>query len=291
MKTKQQKFALLPPKEAEVEPWKTLCINEIGPYTFGQEDPKHKDHKYLTKLHCLTMIDPATGWFEIAQVDDKSAHSAASKLEQIWLMRYPWPEEVICDRGTEFRADVQDMLADDYGINRNPITTRNPQANAIVERAHKTLHNLIRVQKIRDKRDLEGGSWDGVIAAISFAMRATVHTTTQATPTQLVFGRDHLRNIGFQANWNYIKSRKQHLINENNRKENASRIPHEYKVNDQVLIKNANNRKHGDDQYSGPYTIVRINDNGTVKLQQKTTKRGGVVHQTWNVRNLFPYKA
>ena len=100
-----------------------------------------------------------------------------------------------------------------------------------------------------------------------------------------------MRNIGFQANWNYIKSRKQHLINENNRKENAKRIPHEYKVNDQVLIKNANNRKHGKNQYSGPYTIVRINDNGTVKLQQKTTRSGGVVYQTWNVRNLFPYKA
>jgi hypothetical protein len=52
-----------------------------------------------------------------------------------------------------------------------------------------------------------------------FAMRATVHTTNQATPMQLVFGRDALMNIKFKADWKYIKQRKQEIIMKNNKKE------------------------------------------------------------------------
>ena len=52
------------------------------------------------------------------------------------------------DRGSEFMAEVKSLLKDEYGITRKPITTRNPQANAIVERAHQTIHNLIRSQQI-----------------------------------------------------------------------------------------------------------------------------------------------
>ena len=34
------------------------------------------------------MIDPATGWFEILQFNDKKAATVANLLEQVWLCRY-----------------------------------------------------------------------------------------------------------------------------------------------------------------------------------------------------------
>ena len=132
--------------------------------------------------------------------------------------------------------------------------------------------------------------WQGILSAIGFAMRATIHTTSQATPAQLVFNRDAIHNIGFTADWKYILDRKQKRILQNNKKENAKGIPHEYKVGDQVLILQDPNRKHGADRYTGPYTVSEVFSNGTVKLQQNTP-RGGVVYQTWNIRNLFPYTA
>ena len=63
------------------------------------------------------------------------------------------------DRGQEFMGEVRAMLRDDYGITRKPITTRNPQANAMVERAHCTIHNMIRANQIKDKQDLAFGTW------------------------------------------------------------------------------------------------------------------------------------
>ena len=48
-------------------------------------------------------------------------------LELKWLNRYPRPTEIIMDRGTEFLAEVQTTLRDEYGITPKFITTRNPQ--------------------------------------------------------------------------------------------------------------------------------------------------------------------
>ena len=103
-------------------------------------------------------------------------------------------------------GEVKAMLRNDYGIVRKQITTRNPQVNAMVERAHQTLHNMIRTKQIKDKDDLPiKDAWSGILSAVGFGMRATVHTTSQATPTQLVFSRDHIHNVRFEANWAYIK--------------------------------------------------------------------------------------
>ena len=124
------------------------------------------------------MIDPATGWFDVVRIDDAKADNIANLLEIHWLTRFPKPDEVILDRGKEFMGEVISLLRDEYGIQRRPITTRNPQANSIVERVHKTLHEMIRTQGIKDSRDLDPTyGWDGLLAAMRFGINATVHTT------------------------------------------------------------------------------------------------------------------
>ena len=67
-------------------------------------------------LHCLTVIDPATGWFEIAEIPNKRADEIANILEYVWFTRYPWPTEVRMDRGKEFAAEVATTLKDTYGF-------------------------------------------------------------------------------------------------------------------------------------------------------------------------------
>ena len=36
-KTTNQKYGKLPPKQAETNPWDTLCVDLIGPYTIPQK--------------------------------------------------------------------------------------------------------------------------------------------------------------------------------------------------------------------------------------------------------------
>ncbi len=101
-----------------------------------------------------------------------------------------------------------------------------------------------------------------------------------------MFGRDALLNVSFEADWQYIKERKQKLIIQNNNKENAKRRPHTYNVGDRVMIRLDPNRKHGEDKYAGPHTLTSVNDNGTVTLRKDTL--GGAVYETWNIRNIEP---
>src|SRR5687768_10056872 len=91
------------------------------------------------------MIDPASGWFEIHQYDNKRSITVTNIEEQEWFSRYPWPTQVTYDRGSEFIGkDFQKMLVQDYGIKRKPITVRNPQVNAVVERIHQVIANMVR---------------------------------------------------------------------------------------------------------------------------------------------------
>ena len=46
--------------------------------------------------------------------------------------------------------DFRNMMTNDYGIKNKPITTRNPKANAIVERVHQTIGNIIRTFELQD---------------------------------------------------------------------------------------------------------------------------------------------
>ena len=65
--------------------------------------------------------------------------------------------------------------------------------------------------------------WEGILSCTMFAIRSMVHTTTQHTPSQLVFGRDAILNINQEANWQLIKQHKQALLNKGNQKENSRR--------------------------------------------------------------------
>ena len=126
-------------------------------------------------------------------------------------------------------------------------------------------------------------------------MRATVHTTTRATPMQLVFGQDALTNVQFQADWDYIKARKTKVILQNNQKENAKRLPYTYTVGELVVVMQHQHRKYGLPKYFGPYTVDHVYENSTVYLRQETprqeTTNVGMVYTTWNIRNIHPYKA
>jgi hypothetical protein len=79
-------------------------------------------------------------------------------------------------------------------------------------------------------------SFAGLVSAVSFAVQSTYHTTLQSTPGQLVFGRDMIFLFNHIADWQLIKNRKQKLIDNNNKRENAKRVDYDYKVGERVLM-------------------------------------------------------
>lgn len=274
-KKQRKKYGHLPSKLAETKPWARVNVDLIGPYTI-------KTKKKTTQLRAMTMIDPATNWFEIAPIVNPDSDSCQRAFDSCWLARYPRPQEVGFDNGKEFKWLFAE-LCKNFGITQKPTTDYNPQANAILERVHQVLGNSLRTFELEKQELPKENPFEPFLTATAYAIRSTYHTTLQATPGQLIFGRDMILPTQFKANWAQIALRKQEVINKSNSKENKKRLEHEYKVGDKVLLEKGGIQPKMAAPREGPYRITKVSTNGTVRIQK------GVVTQRVNIRRLTPY--
>jgi hypothetical protein len=123
-KKQSLKYGHVPPKLVTTTPWRALCVDLVGPYTLKGKDGSSID------FMCLTMIDPATSWFEIlelptvrvmvpkagkgkkatcldytkdAEIFDKTSTQISNLVYKCWFSRYPCCQYFIYDYGTEFK--------------------------------------------------------------------------------------------------------------------------------------------------------------------------------------------
>ncbi len=102
----------------------------------------------------------------------------------------------------------------------------NPQSNAVCERMHQTVWNVLRTllhgnpsQNIANAEQYA----DEALFIAMHAMRAGVHSTLGSSPGNLVFNRDMFLNIPLIADWHATTQRREHLIHENLMRENHKR--------------------------------------------------------------------
>ena len=65
----QKNYYKLPAKLAEEILWNKICVDLIGRYVIRRRGKKENLY-----LKYVTMIDNVTGWFEIAQYEDKEQY-------------------------------------------------------------------------------------------------------------------------------------------------------------------------------------------------------------------------
>ena len=114
-----------------------------------------------------------------------------------------------------------------------PTTVKNPQLNAIIERLHQTMGDILRVMlHINPSNDKNDANQivDNALATCVYSSRYAVNHTMQTSPGALVFQWDMMMNVPLIANVYIIQQRRQQLINENLRRNNARRIQHKYSI-------------------------------------------------------------
>ena len=124
-----------------------------------------------------------------------------------WLCRYPRPTYIGYDNGSEWESIFKEMCKN-YGISPKPSTEYNPQSNSTVQRVHLTLADMLRTFELEEKELDENDPWSTFLSATVFAIKSTYHTVLDATPGQIVFGRDMVLPIRFKADWAAIIKRK-----------------------------------------------------------------------------------
>lgn len=293
-KKRKQKYGKLPAKIAETTPWRCVCVDLIGPYTL-----KGKDGTILDFM-CLTMIDPATAWFEIIElplasvvvkrdgdeiteiVIDKTAAQVSRLFNKQWLCRYPRPKYCIYDNGSEFKSHFSELCIT-YSIERKPTTVKNPQANAILERVHGVFGDMLRTSGLDMSETVTNDDVDDFLTNAAWAIRSTHHTVLQSTPAAAVFGRDMLFDIPFQTDWAAVGRRRQELVDRNSARENARRIDYDYRIGQKVLLRLDGILRKAQDRKKGPYVITDVFTNGTVRIQR------GTWSERLNIRRIEPF--
>jgi len=188
-------YGHLPPREAIMMSWQEVHVDLIGPWKVkvNPGNPNESEIEFLA----LTCIDPVTNVVEMVCVDNKSSAHVAQQFKNLWLSRYPRPQRCIHDLGGEFIGwEFQELLQQAH-IEDAPITSKNPQANAICERMHPTVGNILRTLihgnhlNLTDPRVVDN--------ALATAMHATRCAASRSlgyqSPGALAFHRDMLLNV------------------------------------------------------------------------------------------------
>ena len=75
---------------------------------------------------------------------------------------------------------------------------------------------MLRTHKLEDKELDPHKPFKMYLSSVAWAIRSTYHTTLDATPGQVVFGRDMILPIQHKAEWALIRQRKECAIERNN---------------------------------------------------------------------------
>ena len=161
---------------------------------------------------------------------------------------------------------------------------KNPQANAVLERVHQVLGQMLRTAEIDMAESVTPNDVDVFLDNAAWAIRSTYHTVLKASPGAAIFGRDMLFDIPFVADWTKIGDHRQSLTDRNTARENSRRVDYDYKVGDKVLIaKDGILRKAESKFHKDPWTITTIHTNGTIRVQC------GSKSERINIRRVIPF--
>ena len=304
-KRRKLKYGKLPTKLVVMTPWEALCVDLIGPYTIKGKDGSQID------FMCLTMIDPASSWFEMVELPvmefitptatskkgpkthktkltkgdyfDKTSTMISHLINKTWFSRYPRCQNIIYDNGSEFKLHFE-ALCDSYGIKRKPTSVKNPQANAILERVHQVIMTMLRTAEIDMADTVTPSDIDTFLTNASWAIRSTYHTVLKASPGAAIFGRDMLFDIPYIADWNKIGDYRQHQTDLNTKRENQQRVDYDYQIGDKILIRKDGILRKTESRYdSEPWTITSVHTNGTIRVER------GTKSERINIRRVTPY--
>ena len=170
-----------------------------------------------------------------------------------------------------------------FGIKTAPTTVKNPRSNSTAERMHLTIGDMLRTM------EFDGEDWESevetALQSAAWAIRSTVSTMSGYTPGQMVFSKDMIMQTAVTADWEKIKHRKRQAAKTANERENRARVRYEYRPGHKVLIllKNEGMGSKLDSPTEGPYEVLKVYNNGTVKIKR------GSYDEIINIRRLKPF--
>ena len=115
----------LPPKTFDLEPFKEVAVDCIGPWRVPYGDGDDDIDFNAMMMSCMATTYPEIGWI-IAP--NPTSQERPLVFENQWLSRHPKPSSVILDQGSKFKGHFQEPMLLTNGIIPQSTTSKNPQA-------------------------------------------------------------------------------------------------------------------------------------------------------------------
>ena len=159
-------------------PWDTLSIDIVGPL------PADHRQEFL-----IMFVDCYSRYTILVASSKHTANTVSEALLRHVFHYFGTPRRLLSDRGREFVGEVWGKLLRSLGIQQVLTSPYHPEGNAINERSHRTLNNMLRA------RLLEGSSskaWVDKVTGIMMSLNAMPHEPHGFAASMVATGRTRL---------------------------------------------------------------------------------------------------
>lgn len=262
-------------------PFQRLALDIVGPL-----DLTENGNKFI-----LTMQDDLTKYSYAVSTPNHEAKTIAKEFLR-FITIFGIPECILTDQGTDFTSNIVKELNKLFKLRHVLSSPYHPQTNGALERSHLTLKEYLK-HYINQKHT----DWDEYVPLAMFTYNTHYHKATNFTPHELLFGHkaiipsslntkpefkytydDYYSNIKLKLQKSFEIARENLIKSKENSKmyyDKRTNI-NQYKTGDLVYLQNKNLKpgisKKLQPNFKGPYKILKVFPNHTVKLEIKRNK-------------------
>lgn len=242
--------------------------------------------------YILTMQDLLTKYALAIPLKDTTAETVARSFINKFICTFGAPKITLTDQGANFTSALMRHVAKKFRIKQIQTTAYHPQSNGSLERSHHVLKEYLKMYVEKEK------DWDEWLPLAMLSYNTSVHEGTKFTPYELVFGK--IARVPSNVNTHEIaddETYQYYLFNLSMKLRNIQNIAHQnliqakqkskdnydkrlnvrnFRRNDHVFLLVDNPKGKFSPQYTGPYLITSILDNGNVCIHVNGRQR--VVH-------------
>ena len=161
----------------------------------GPNEILYLDYIFLNKTssgykYALTIIDSFTRFVSVYPSRNNRACDTARFLTDYVVKFGRIPSVISTDRGSHFVGAVMQGLCQNLGIKHNIHCAYRPQSTGILERAHRTLKNSLKIVAAELSKP-----WPEVLGQVVSAMNACFNEATKCSPFYAMYGKNYCLDI------------------------------------------------------------------------------------------------
>ena len=156
-------------------PLETVAVDIMGPIPRTQNG-----NKYITVVG-----DYFSKWMQAFAIRQLDAVTVARKLVDQFVTIMGVPLQIHSDQGANFESDLFKGMCKILGIEKTRTTAMRPQSDGMVERANRTIQNMLSAFVAEHQND-----WDEYLPLLMMAYRSAVHESTGYSTCKMIFGRE-----------------------------------------------------------------------------------------------------